>query len=47
MTSPTRGDQRFGTTLGVLREAVATWPDHPAIEDGDTTLSFRQVHQEV
>jgi len=42
-----RGDERFGTTLGVLGAGVERWPHHPAIEDDCRTLSFSELAHEV
>lgn len=52
MTSSSRGDLHFGTTLRVLAHAASQWPDHPAIEDtatgpGGRTLSFAELAAEV
>ncbi|HSV40982.1 MAG TPA: FadD3 family acyl-CoA ligase [Nocardioidaceae bacterium] len=35
------------TIPGALREAAERWPDHAAIVDGDTTLTFAQLHERV
>ena len=37
----------LGTTLQVLARAAQTWPEHPAIEDSDRTLSFSALAAEV
>jgi len=35
----------MGTIPGALRAAAEQWPDRAAIVDGDTSLSFRQLHR--
>jgi acyl-CoA synthetase (AMP-forming)/AMP-acid ligase II len=40
-----RGDLEWGTTARLIRDAAATWGDHPAIVQGDVTLSYSELRR--
>jgi acyl-CoA synthetase (AMP-forming)/AMP-acid ligase II len=42
-----RGDLRWGTTPTLVRAAAASHGDHPAVVDGDVTLTYAQLADEV
>jgi len=42
-----RGDLEWGTTPMLVRSAAQAYGDHPAIVDGEVTLSYAQLHQKV
>ena len=42
-----RGDLEWGTTAKLIRAAAATWGDHPAIVQGDVTLSYAELRSRV
>ncbi|RMF17636.1 MAG: fatty acid--CoA ligase family protein [Candidatus Dadabacteria bacterium] len=42
-----RGDLQFGTHYGIIEHGATTWPDAPAIEDGETTITFDELRQRV
>ncbi len=42
-----RGDLEWGTTPSLVRAAARTYAEHPAVVDGDVTLSFAQLAERV
>ena len=43
----TRGDLEWGTTPRLVLAGAARWGDHPAIVDGDTTISYAELADRV
>ena len=43
----TRGDLEWGTTPRLVLAGAARWGDHPAIVDGDTTISYANLADRV
>ena len=40
-----RGDLEWGSTARLIRDAAATWGDHPAVVQGDVTLSYSELRR--
>ncbi len=42
-----RGDLEWGTTPRLVLAAAARWGDHPAVVDGETTISYVELSRQV
>ena len=43
----TRGDLEWGTTPKLVLAQAAHWGDHPAVVDGDVTITYAQLASRV